>query len=70
MAAGTTLVFISSLVLQLKALSEFGIIRSWIVPFEEIVLCFKNWKSARFAAKSLLIGFVLILTGFMMLMAD
>lgn len=68
MGIGASIVFISGAWLQMKAFREFGVMRSLLIPFEELFVCLTNWPSAKFAAKSLLFGLVLVIFGYAMIL--
>lgn len=58
---GAMLAFVAGLVLEVLAIKKYGLFKSFILPFEEILVCFSDWKSAKPAAKLLLVGMGLVL---------
>lgn len=68
MGIGASIVFVSGALLQMKAVREFGVMRSLLIPFEELIVCLRNWPSAKFAAKALLFGLVLVVLGYAMIL--
>lgn len=50
-ATGIGFMTVAGLVLQIKANRQFGLLKSWLIPFEEVLYCFRNWSSASLVAK-------------------